>query len=71
MTSISNLSNIELVSLSKELSVMANMDMPVNHSKSDLLKSFWQKGNNFHDNFSYIRVYCTSEIIHRINNDLF
>ena len=70
MSTISNLSNIELVSLSKELSVMANMDIPVNHKKSELLKSLWQKGN-FHDNFSYIRVYCTSEIIYRINNDLF
>ena len=66
-----DLTNVELVSLSKELKTMSLLDSPSTHKKSELLKSVWDNNYGFADAFSSLRLYITSEIIHRINTDTF
>ncbi len=67
---ISNLSKLDLVLISKELQIMADMDSPRTHVRSELLNSVWIDGD-FSEIFNYTRILISSEIIRRINKDIF
>jgi hypothetical protein len=68
---VTELTNSQLVFLSKEISTMSNLDKPSEHKRSFLLNEIWKfyKLINFHDTFISIKHTVKAEIIHRINTD--
>lgn len=68
---MSELTNQQLILLSKEISIMSNLDKPSEHKRSILLNEIWKsyKLINFHDTFTSIKHTVKAEIIHRINTD--
>ena len=70
---IRDLTNEEVFSLSKELKTISDADKPKDIKRSKLLITIWDSFTSdylgYMSDFSNVKNYINSEIIHRINTD--